>query len=88
MKPMKTTRCRQCITGLAAGDTKTFDPRCPGCAEKLASGLRTGKERPPIDFMHHRRPKMERSLFMARVARAKAVKARQRDEWLSMVEPR
>jgi hypothetical protein len=36
--------CRQCVTGIMPGQVKTFDPRCEGCADKLARGLRTGKE--------------------------------------------
>jgi len=36
--------CRQCITGWAPGQARTFDPKCEGCAEKLAKGLRTGQE--------------------------------------------
>lgn len=39
--------CRQCSRGIAAGEVKLFDPRCEGCAEKKARGLRTGDEPRP-----------------------------------------
>jgi hypothetical protein len=71
---MKTTKCRQCITGWVPGTTKTFDPRCPGCAAKLAAGLRTGDEPPPVQFGYHG-ARMHRGDFLARVARAKRNRA-------------
>ena len=33
---LKEHKCRQCFTGLMPGATKTFDPKCEGCLEKLA----------------------------------------------------
>jgi hypothetical protein len=50
---LKPNPCRQCSTGLRAGAEKTFDPRCPGCLEKLAKGLRTGLE--PMPSMGRKR---------------------------------
>lgn len=50
---LKPNPCRQCTTGLRADAEKTFDPRCPGCIEKLAKGLRTGLE--PMPSMGRKR---------------------------------
>ena len=39
--------CQQCKTGLGYGQLKLFDPRCEGCHDKKAQGLRTGNEPAP-----------------------------------------
>jgi hypothetical protein len=48
MATMKNNRCTQCRQGVVPGAEKTFDPGCRGCQEKLAAGLRTGKESLPL----------------------------------------
>ena len=40
--------CGQCKTGLSFGALKLFDPRCEGCLDKKARGLRTGDEPRPV----------------------------------------
>lgn len=44
---LKAEKCAQCRTGLAPGQPKLFDPRCAGCLDKKAAGLRTGDEPRP-----------------------------------------
>lgn len=40
----KRALCGQCASGWVPETPKTFDPSCRGCKQKLADGLRTGKE--------------------------------------------
>ncbi len=44
---MKRHTCTQCTSGCVPGEHKTFDPSCPRCLKKLASGQRSGQEPHP-----------------------------------------
>jgi len=50
--------CKQCQVGIAPGDKKTFNPKCPGCRKKLKEGLRTGKEQHPNELRLAYRPQI------------------------------
>jgi len=72
---LKSVNCIQCTAGLVPGDTKTFDPRCRGCQKKLATGLRTGKEPPPVvggNRGHRRKSAAAFATYMARVRAGRA----------------
>jgi hypothetical protein len=64
--------CRPCKIGLGPNQTKTFDPNCARCREKLALGWRTGNEPHPetLGLKHRRRLRQES--FAAVVKRTKA----------------
>lgn len=47
--------CNSCSGGIDPTRPKTFDPKCAGCAEKLARGLRTGKEPAPSHRLGEKR---------------------------------
>ena len=65
--------CRQCQTGLAPGQEKTYHPDCPGCRDKLASGARTGQEPRPVSFTERvRKPAAEFTAQMQRLAQERA----------------
>jgi len=66
---MRAKLCRQCKTGLAPGQEKTWHPDCPGCQEKLSSGKRTGLEPRPVSFTQRvRKPADEFSAQCRRMA--------------------
>jgi len=43
----KSNLCGQCEHGKGMNEPALFDPRCSGCADKKARGLRTGNEPAP-----------------------------------------
>lgn len=67
-------KCRQCRTGLTAGEQKTFAPWCQGCLDKLAAGLRTGNEPAPSMHPTKNRPRMPAAKFARLLATQRAEK--------------
>jgi hypothetical protein len=73
----RTDLCRQCQTGLAPGQEKTFHPDCSGCQDKLARGLRTGTEPRPVSFTDRvRKPAAEFTAQVQRLAQERAAARR------------
>lgn len=65
---MSWRQCRQCITGLAFDEVKTFSPSCEGCRDKKARGLRTGNEPRPSANCLRNQARLRRDTFLALVA--------------------
>ena len=61
--------CGQCRKGVAPHEEKTFNPKCVGCQDKLARGLRTGKEPPPSMHPAARRKRLTPEAFEKYTAR-------------------
>ncbi|CAB4131481.1 hypothetical protein UFOVP276_220 [uncultured Caudovirales phage] len=69
-------KCRPCLSGRAPESAPTFNPNCPGCQAKKASGKRTGNE--PMALPYGHKPKKlhpeQFAVFCAKQNKAAEVK--------------
>ena len=71
---MKRALCGQCSSGWVPETPKTFDPTCRGCKQKLADGLRTGKEPLPSNRGGWAVKKLQTGLKQRRLGKLRTVR--------------